>query len=184
MLPEDQFALLVAKAKVDPDIERVAQEVRAEFGPLFTPAGISELDAKKFKEFLNCNWRNISRHSGEVTADLPLLKKAILILVDGPDPISDRIDEAKPMIHGLGRAAISAILLVAYPTRYGVYNSVSEKGLRMIGRHPEAKDPRFRSLSLGKQYEQVNLVLKDLSAKYDVSLWELDTIWGKPWNPR
>jgi hypothetical protein len=187
MLLQAEFGILVARAKEDTSIDDGAEQVRAKFGSMFTPAGISELDAKKFKEFLTCHWRHISRHSGEVTADLPLLRKAILILVDeGKDkPISERIDEAKNMIQGLGRAAISAILLVAYPTKYGVYNSVSEKGLRLIGMHPKDNGvPEFNRLSTGKQYEHVNRVLQDLSTQYGISQWALDRIWGKPWNPR
>ena len=166
MLLQAEFKILVARAKADIDRERKAEEVRANFGPMFTPAGISSLDAEMFKRFLTCHWKNISRHSGEVTANLPLLRKAILELVDETKKISVRIDDVKRMIKGLGRAGISAILIVAYPTKYGVYNRVSSLGLRMIGMHPEATVDRFRSLSPGKQYEHVNRVLNELSAKY------------------
>lgn len=88
------------------------------------------------------------------------------------------------MIDGLGKATFSLILQVTNPTNCGLYDRVTGLGLGRIGMHPKATVPRFESLSVGKQYEHVNRVLKELSTKYGLSLWALDTIWGKHWNPR
>lgn len=180
-LLQPKFESLVSRAKQDAGIEQDAREVRQEYGPIFTPTGISDLDPVKFRTFLthkgNRHWSFIHRHSGELTADLPLLKRALTLLVDETKPVSDRIDGARDIVRGLGKAAISAILQVAYPTEYGVYNDKSEKGLRKLGLHPEATVHRFGNLSTGKQYEYINRVLNGLSAKYGISLWALDTIW-------
>lgn len=180
MLMQTEFENQVSKVKEDVDLERIAQEVRAKFQPMFAPAGISALDPERFKAFLtigeNHHWDKIHRWSGRLTANLPLLKKALLVLVDETKPISARIDDARAMLPGLGKAVISAILQVTYPTEYGVYNNVSSAGLLKIGMHPSV--PGFDSLTTGKRYEYVNRVLKELSAKYGVSLWALDTIWG------
>jgi hypothetical protein len=182
MLLQGEFESLVAKAKENVGIERTAQEVRAKYESMFTPEGISILDPERFRAFLtleeNQHWAGINRWSGRLTQDLPLLKKALLVLVDENKPISDRIDEACRMIHGLGRAVRSAILQVRFPTEYGVYNKVSSTGLQKIGMHPEATVPGFDSLSSGNRYELVNRVLKELSTNYGVSLWALDTVWG------
>ena len=51
------------------------------------------------------------------------------------------------MLPGLGKAVISAILQVTYPTEYGVYNNVSSAGLLKIGMHPSV--PGFDSLTTG-----------------------------------
>jgi hypothetical protein len=44
--------------------------------------------------------------------------------------------------------------------------------------HPRSTVPGFDSLSTGKRYEHVNRVLNELSTKYAVSLWALDTVWA------
>jgi MoxR-like ATPase len=177
-----EFEGLVASAKANLDIERQAEEVRTNYGPMFTPAGISALDPEMFKAFLlfenNHHWSAIHRWGGRLTANLPLLRQALLVIVDEAKPVSDRIDEARGMVNGLGEAIISAILQVAYPTKYGVYNAVSEEGLENIGLFPRTTVPGFDSLSTGKRYELVNRVLNGLSTNYTVSLWALDTIWG------
>ena len=99
MLTPEQFELLVERVKQDPVIQRNEQEVREEYGPMFTPGGISTLDPDQFKSFLtmrgNRHWKSINRHSGKLTADLPLLKIALAILVDEAKPVWDRIDEAR-----------------------------------------------------------------------------------------
>ena len=177
---ETQVSIIKAKRNVEQDAEEVGTIYRS----MFTSAGIDTLDPEKFKEFLrfkgrrgegNRHWISIQRHSGRLTADLPLLKKALQILVEESEPIADRIDRARATrIRGLGRAVISAILLVAYPTRYGVYNAISQAGLRKIVKFPE----NFRSLSLGKQYDYVNQRLCELAARYNISLWGLDFALG------
>jgi len=42
---QTEFESLIAKAKVNATIEQDAQEVRAKYGPMFTPAGIETLDS-------------------------------------------------------------------------------------------------------------------------------------------
>jgi len=184
MLSQAEFEGVVAKAKVDPAIEQNEQEVWAKYGPMFTPAGIAALEPEKFRAFLtykeNRHWTGINRHSGDLTADLPLLKKALTLLVDQSKPIAGRIDEARRMMsgRGLGKAVISAILIVAHPDKCGVYNNKSVEGLKKLGKYPGGGNPDFEALSTGKRYEQVNGVLSELSAKYGIKLWALDWVLG------
>ncbi len=179
MLQQAEFESLVGKARQDPRIARDEREVTAKYGPMFTPQGIAALNPTAFRAFLtigeNRHWNPIHRYGGRLTADFPLLKSALAVLVDETKPIAGRIDEARGMVRGrgLGKAVISAILTVAHPTKYGVYNSVSEAGLKEIGMYPDGID----ALSTGKRYEQVNRVLTDLSARYKISFWALDIIW-------
>ena len=183
MQEQAEFERTVANVKAKAHIEQDAQEVRWKYGPMFTPEGIASLDPEKFRAFLrikeNRHWISINRHSGELTSDLDSLKRALLILVDESRPVSDRIDDARKLVKGLGKAVISAILIVTFPTKYGVYNNVSKAGLSRIGMFPGTVDPAWRSLSSGRHYEQVNQVLNKLSREYGVSLWTLDFVLGE-----
>jgi hypothetical protein len=185
MSEQSEFERQVSIVKAKPNIEQDAQEVGAMYRSMFTPEGIASIDPERFKEFLcfkglrfegNRHWRDIQRHSGQLTADLPLLKRALQILVDENKPIADRIDEARGTgIRGLGQAVISAILQVAYPTKYGVYNRISVAGLTRLVKFPDD----FGSRSLGSQYDYVNQQLKELGTRYDISLWALDVALGE-----
>ena len=85
MLMQTEFENQVSKVKEDVDLERIAQEVRAKFQPMFAPEESHDI-GKRFKAFLtigeNHHWDKIHRWSGRLTANLPLLKKALLVLVD------------------------------------------------------------------------------------------------------
>lgn len=183
MLQQERFERLVAKEKLDTNVELTAQKVRAKYAPMFTQQGLTTLDPEMFRAFLtyeeNQHWTGINRWSGKLTANLPQLKTALGILLDETkQPISSRIDEARRTIDGLGKAVISAILQVASPEKYGVYNSASDEALRTIGMHPRASVQGFDSLSTGKRYESVNQVLLELGTEYDISLWALDRVLG------
>jgi len=185
-----EFASILEKVKAKAHIEQDAKEVAWKCGPMFTPEGIASLDPEKFKAFLrfkeNRHWISINRHSGELTADMARLKQALLILVDESRPISDRIDDARQCVKGLGKAVISAILIVTFPTKYGVYNDVSKAGLTKLGIFPGTSNPEWASLSSGKHYEQVNQILIKLSKEHGISLWSLDFVLGEvaPRSPR
>jgi len=102
------------------------------------------------------------------------------LLVDESKPIAGRIDDSRRMMsgRGLGKAVISAILIVAHPDTCGVYNNKSVDGLKKIGKYPGAENPNFEALTTGKRYEQVNHVLNELGANYGIGLWALDWVLG------
>lgn len=75
----------------------------------------------------------------------------------------------------MGKGIITAILLVAYPKKFGVWNGLSEHALKSLGLFPAF--PRSFGPSLGKRYVAINEVLQKLAKDLDVSLWTLDTIW-------
>lgn len=183
MLLEDLVERLIAAVKLDPNIEQNARDVRAKYGPMFTAEGISNLDPEKFRAFLtykeNKHWTGLQQVSAKLTADLPLLKRALSVLVDTSKSISSRIDEAREIVQGLGKARISAILVVAFPDDFGVYNSASDAALEKIGVHPRSNHPKFDSLTTGDQYVLFNQVLSELRAKYDISYWSLDWVMGQ-----
>jgi len=159
------------------------KEVIKKYGALFNPINLDNLTKESFKSFLlirnNKHWEGIHRQSNMITEDMDRLKSALKILLDENRDIEERLDILLPKnkpnyIKGLGRAIITPILLVTYPTKYGVWNSKSEEGLKNIGLFPKfsTKD------SFAKKYIQINETLKELSVKYQVSLWQIDEIVG------
>lgn len=69
------------------------------------------------------------------------LRKGLFILVDESRPIRDRLEflfsTPDPFLKHMGKATATPILQVAYPDKYGVWNSISEEGLRNFGMFPE-----------------------------------------------
>jgi hypothetical protein len=118
---EAEFESALAGVKQDPQPEANAREVIAKYGPMLTPEGIDGLDPEMFKAFLrfdeNRHWTAIHRYGGRLTSNLPSLKEALRILVEEGKPISERIDNARQTVgRGIGKALVSAILLVARST--------------------------------------------------------------------
>jgi len=59
----------------------------------------------------------------------------------------------------LGKGLASAILLVAYPDRCGVWNNASEAALKMLSLWPQFD----RGATAGQKYERVNGILRSLT---------------------
>jgi len=152
-------------------------EVIGYFGKLFAPARIEEVTAEEFKSFLpfknNKHWTGLTRHQENMCSDMSRLRDALSLLLDEGQPIEDRYTKAVGMIRGLGKAVACAILLVAYPERYGVWNNTSEAGLKKLDLWP-----RFdRGASRGEKYVLINEILRELAGSLDLDLWTLDALW-------
>lgn len=147
------------------------------FQPVFSVEHLPELSADKFTSFLrfenNKHWTGINRYGSRMTQDMGRLREALAILLDESRPLAERYDTATGMISGLSKATATPILLVAYPKRYGVWNSISEIGLRELDLWPELP----RSSSDGAQYAAVNEVLNKLAEALEIDLWTLDALW-------
>lgn len=159
-------------------------DVLERYGYMFTPENLDLLTKEDFKSFLsiknNKHWEGIHRQSNIITRDMDKLKKALKILLDENRPLKERLDFIFPKnkpnyIKGLGRAIVTPMLLVVYPTKYGVYNSRSAEGLRKT-----KLEPKFgRGISFSEKYIKINEVLKKLAIDNDMSLFELDNVWWK-----
>jgi len=79
------------------------------------------------------------------------------------------------MVKFLGRAVISAILLVRQPEKYAVLNNVAKNGMKTLGVWP-AFPPRA---SLGAKYDLINAVLLKLADAIPTDLWTLDMLWWR-----
>ena len=109
---------------------------------------------------------------------MPALRNALRLLLDESQPIGERLDrlirpEGANLIRGLDQAVITPILLVVYPNRYGVWNTISEAAMRQLGLWPSSE----RGSSFGEQYEIVNQVLNETAATLEIDLWTLDALW-------
>jgi hypothetical protein len=62
-------------------------------------------------------------------------------------------------VFGLGKAKMSAVLTIAYPDRYGVWNNTSEAGLKAVGLWPDFN----HGTGSGEKYETVNRLLNQLA---------------------
>jgi hypothetical protein len=164
-------------AEVSEIISNEAQVLKR-FGPVFQPDAVGTLDEDEFRNFLkfenNKHWTSLERQKNRLCANIGILRETLKTLVDETKAISHRVDEALEL-HGMGKGTLTAILLVAYPDTYGVWNSTSEAAMRSLDLWPEFS----RGATEGEKYLAVNQVLKDVAAEVGVSLWTLDALWWR-----
>ena len=167
-----------------PERPNAEKEVIDKYGYMFHPHNLDVLTKDDFKSFLliknNKHWEGIHRQGNMITQDMDKLRNALKILLDENKPLKERLDFLFPKnrpnyIKGLGRAILTPILMVVYPTKYGVYNRRSAEGIRKV-----ELEPKFsRGASFSEKYIKINEVLNNLAAENDMSLFELDEVWWK-----
>jgi len=162
-------------------IVNARDEVLTRYQPIFSPDRLSNLTLEDFSSFLyfenNKHWTGFHRQTGRLTADMNALRRALAILIDENRPIAQRFDEVvgASMVRGLGKGLATAILLIAYPDRYGVWNNTSEAALKQMGIWPKFD----KGMTIGQRYAVINDLLKELSSELGVDLWTLDVLfWG------
>jgi len=158
------------------------ESVFQRFRPVFAAESLDKLTVENVKSFLapsnNKHWGGMHFLGGVMTKDMGKLKAALRLLADESQPISTRLDKIRPpgrepMVKNLNRAVITAILLVLYPARYGMWNNVVEAGMVKLGLWPEMPP----DASFGDRYERMNAVLRDVALALGVDLWTLDLLW-------
>ena len=158
------------------DIIEARDEVFARYSPAFQPGAIDKIDEEVLRSFLyaenNHHWSGLNRQVNRVCADMEKTRAALGELVDETRPIQNRM-QAVTDIKGMGKGIITAILHVAFPNKYGVWNATSNDGLVELDLFPEMP----RGASFGERYAAVNSVLLGLSQELNVDLWTLDTVW-------
>lgn len=152
-------------------------DVLDRYGPKFRNP--SELTRQDYLEFLsfkhNHHWQGLERTARNAAEDLPQLRSTLTGLVDETQPISTRFETALDRLHGVGKATLTPILLVAFDDRYGVWNGTSEAAMRDLDQWPNFP----RRSSMGEQYEIINDRLMELASTHNVNLWTLDVLyWG------
>ncbi|MFH1298627.1 MAG: endonuclease NucS domain-containing protein [Patescibacteria group bacterium] len=158
------------------------QNVIKSFGKIFHPRNLDKLTKEEFKSFLlfknNKHWDGIHRQSNMITADMPKLIKTLKLLLDESQSIKERLDILFPpkgnnMIKGLGRAIVTPILMVVYPSKYGVFNTKTEEGLKTINLLPD-----LRRKSFAEKYLTINDILTSVAKEHSMSLWQVDDLFG------
>lgn len=161
----------------DPPPSVVEKEgILNEFTPIFQYDETENLTKDLFLHFLpyknNRHWTGLARQGPKMTEDMDQLREGLKILLNEKRDIPDRVTEAKNMVDGMGKGTLSAILLVAYPDKYGVWNNTSEAGLKQLDVWPDFE----RGESFGSRYEKVNSTLNQLSDEVAIDLWTLDSL--------
>lgn len=152
----------------------VKAEVLERFQPIFAPDHLPQLTEQEFRSFLlfenNHHWSGLQRHWPMMCADMNQLRNALGVLLDEAQSVEQRLDQAVAMIHGLGKAVATAILLVMHPDKYAVWNSTSEEALKKMDLWPgfERRD------GLGRRYLEINELLVSLAHDLEIDLWTLD----------
>lgn len=153
------------------------EAVFARFQPVFSLSNASTISADEFLSFLpfrnNMHWTGLHRQGPRMVADMEKLRRALGNLLNEDRPVSERLEQATTTVFGMGKNIATAILLVAFPHKYGVWNNRSEAVLRRLGVWPEFE----RGLSRGERYVRVNELLLRLSGDLGIDLWTLDTLW-------
>lgn len=167
------------KTKFEKDVREMLEhrdEVITRFQAVFNPEHLPALTAEEYSSFLrpknNKHWHGINRNKKRSIKDMTKLRKALATLLDEERPIDQRLDEVFGFKIGIGKATATPILLVVYPHRYGVWNSVSEDALKKLGLWPSFE----RGETEGKKYLKINRVLNDLAREVGVDLWTLDAL--------
>ncbi len=185
-----KMANLLGRMKVNPDKdwENIVPKkdlVLARYQPKFQPDRVMSLEKDEFLSFLrydnNCHWDSLPRIGPRITRDYDHLKETLAYLVDETRPIKERLTYIRPNYHSkenavipyLGIPVLTAVLLVTYPEKYGVWNSTSMEGMRLVG----LWDDRWEKSATGLSYTYINNIYHDLANTLGIDLWTLDALW-------
>ncbi|HZK79715.1 MAG TPA: endonuclease NucS domain-containing protein [Humisphaera sp.] len=165
------------RAPIWKQIVEPRDDVLSRFQPLFSASHLPELTEDEFKPFLykenNHHWTGLFRSGPRLCEDMPRLRRVLATLLDESHPIQSRLDEVTGLIKGFGKATITAILHVAKPDAYGVWNNTSAGALVALRLFPEFN----RGEKFGSSYAKFNTVLVELAKSLDIDLWTLDGLW-------
>ncbi|OGM25449.1 hypothetical protein A2715_05370 [Candidatus Woesebacteria bacterium RIFCSPHIGHO2_01_FULL_39_32] len=159
------------------------QQVIGKYGQLFQPKNLDKLTKEDFKSFLliknNLHWEGIHRQGNIITSDMNALKRFLKHVLDEKLTLEKRlntefIENGGYWVKGIGRAIITAILMVVYPEKYGIWNTKSEAALKKLNLFPSFQ----RNYKFGDKFKKINEVLLELSNMHNISLWQLDGVLG------
>ncbi len=178
--PFEHTIARLSRELADYNLEKRLQnkkEVQERFGDVLSPKRIWDLQEDQIKSFLdldnNRHW-TLQRQKTHITRDMEALRVGLSVLLNEERPLAARYTEGVGLVDGMGRAIATAILQVAYPDRYGVWNGKSEGAMRILGVRPETE----RGSTEGEQYAAVNEVLSSLADELEIDLWTLDYLWN------
>lgn len=161
-----------------PDSIKDKKSALDEYRLIFQLDEVATITEQDFRDFLlyenNRHWTGLHRKRSMMTEDMGQLRDGLQTLVDTDWELASRVQYTKENVDGMGKATISAILLTAYPEKYGVWNNRSEEALKQLGIWPEFE----YGDDFGQRYERVNKVLEELGAELGLDFWDLDALLG------
>jgi hypothetical protein len=188
MADEEQYSKVISElrgiaARFKPgqrtydEIVGFRDEVLARYRPIFSSEHIPSLTKEEFTSFLysenNHHWNGLYRKGLGAAEDMNTLRQALALLLDENSPLQERFPKTLDRVTGLGKGIATAILTVAYPDKYGVWNNTSEAALRQLGLWPDFE----RGADIGKRYAKINDLLARLAADLEMDFWTLDAFW-------
>jgi hypothetical protein len=164
------------QARTIKDMAAARDLVLAHYQPIFSEEALPQLTASDFQSFLlfknNRHWIGLHRQGPRICKNMDVLRGALLELHNAAKPIEDRFDAALHAVNGLGKGILSAVLLVMYPSEFGVWNRISEASLKLLDVWPDFD----HGASSGRRYKAINEVLHQLKDKLGLDLWVLDAL--------
>ena len=172
----------------DPDYDHIIKyrdDTLKRYQKVFSPDRITSLSKKEFLEFLlyrnNHHWDSLHRVGKFMVEDMDLLREALTILLDESISIEDRINQLRPerywatnsMVSHMGMPVLTAILLIVYPNKYGVWNNTSDTGMKIV----RLWDENWDTQPTGQAYYEMNQIYLELCSILNIDLWTLDTLW-------
>jgi hypothetical protein len=155
------------------EIVEPRDSVLARCQSVFSPENVTVITEEEFRSFLlsenNRHWSGLHRLGSKMCADMERLHEALAILVDEDRPVADRLDKAT----GMSKNIATAILLIRYPDKYGVWNNCSESHMKNLDIWPVFD----RKESFGSRYVKVNQIMLQLCNMLQIDLWTLDALW-------
>ena len=100
------------------------------------------------------------------------LKSELKKLLNENPSITERLNQVHNNVFAMGKPIITAILLIAFPDKYGVWNSTSEGALKRLDIWPKFDHGE----TFGERYIKVNDVLLSLRNDLELDLWTLDAV--------
>ncbi len=166
-----------AKSGLFHEMNEARDQVFAVYQPIFSPEHIPKLTKEEFKSFLvldnNKHWSGLHRQGSRICANMKALRKALTGLLDESQDLAKRLNLAVDAVKGMGKNIVTAILFMAYPDKYGVWNNKSEAVMQELGLWPEFD----RGTSFGQKYAVLNTLLNRLKNDLGTDLWTLDSLW-------
>lgn len=156
------------------------ESVIKKYKAIFNLEHIKILKWEEFRSFTlfanNQHWSNMHRYNWALEADFERLKEALKVLLNEDIPITKRLKETVSIegslkVTGFGPALATAILTVAFPERYAVYNNVVEEAINKI------QDKKYSKSKFAEQYEGFNRYVNELAKKNGITFWEMDSSW-------
>jgi len=156
------------------DQEKNKSTVIRNYGLMFSSNNIKKITENKFREFLiyenNLHWTSLQRQGSNLCKDMKQLRDTLYLLLDETVPITDRVTRVEKTTY-MGKAIITAVLQVAYPEKYGIWNETSEGAMKILEIFPKKNKNDF-----GTWYKIINEKLNEISNKLRIDLWTLDTL--------